>query len=401
MSGAAQRSEVIRHLYVHVPFCPTVCPFCSFEVTERRAGLVDEYLRRIRAEAGELAATYPHRLDTIYFGGGTPSHLRDAELGELVGIIRDAFGWASEVNFEVHPTTASRARLERWVELGFTRLSVGVESLDDAVLARLGRGHGADVARRALELTLDVAASAGSDADGVPRVRVSADVMTAIDGQDVAGDLAAVAASGVDHVSAYTLTIEAGTPFAERGVEVDPEAEAAALDAASEVLGVAGLSRYEVSNHARPGHECRHNLAYWDNAWWSSLGPGASSHLPPTEAQRESAPSVVAVRRSSSGLPAWLAGEEGELDYRDAEGYVVDGVLAGLRRPSGVDLGRLGERVGLGSDAIEARWGPAIGEVVTSGWATVECAGDSVTIVPTAAGTAVLDQVAAAFLDAG
>ncbi len=156
----------------------------------------------------------------------------------------------------------------RWVDLGFTRLSVGVESTDDAVLARLGRSHDAASGMRAVEAAL------------TSGLEVSVDVMTAIEGQDVAADLARVAAEGVDHVSAYVLTIEDGTPFARDRVRVDSDAEVGALDAAETVLGTAGLRRYEVSNHARPGHECRHNLAYWDNRCWLGLGPGAHGHEP-------------------------------------------------------------------------------------------------------------------------
>ena len=393
----------IRHLYVHVPFCPTVCPFCSFEVTERRGGLVAGYLDRIAVEAEALAAQYPHRLETIYIGGGTPSHLRDAELARLFGTIRGAFGdaavgAAAEVTMEVHPATASRRRLERWIELGVNRFSVGVQSFDDAVLDRLGRGHSAAVGRRALELALEVASDAGSTADGLPNVRVAMDVMTAIEAQDPAADLAAAAASGVDHISAYTLTIEPGTPFAAREVEVDPEAEGRALDAASEVLGAAGLVRYEVSNHARRGHESRHNLAYWDNAWWSSLGPGASSHLPPSDADLGVDCDLVAIRRTSAALGPWLDGHPGEVDPRDTEGYVIDGVLAGLRRVTGVDLVELGSKVGLGRDEVESRWGPAVEEVDVKRWVTVERSGGALSLVPTSAGMLVLDQVAAAFL---
>lgn len=390
----------IRHLYVHVPFCPTVCPFCSFEVTERRAGLVDACLRRLEGEAEELGATYPHRLDTLYFGGGTPSHLRDGELETLMATVRGAVGWADEVTLEVHPATVSRARLERWIELGVTRLSVGVESVDDNVLATLGRGHDGHLARRALDLALDVASAAGTDERGMPRVGVSADVMTAIDGQDVRRDLGAVAATGVDHVSAYTLTVEPGTPFAQRGVVVDPDAEAAALDAADEVLGAAGLRRYEVSNHARPGHECRHNLAYWDNAWWSALGPGASSHLPPTDADLDAHPSAVAVRATTPDLARWLTAEECERDPRDAEGYVADGVLAGLRRLAGVDLAELGSRVGLSGAEVVERWGGAVEEVEGKGWVTVRREDGRLEVRPTSVGMVVLDQVASTFLDA-
>src|SRR6478609_7691243 len=113
-----------------------------------------------------------------------------------------------------------------------------------------------------------------------PGVVVSADLMCAIDGQDIGAELARLVALGVDHVSCYTLTIDPGTPFERDGVQVDPDVAADAFGAAGTVLGAAGIARYEVSNHARPGAECRHNLGYWRSDWWLGLGPSASAHLP-------------------------------------------------------------------------------------------------------------------------
>jgi oxygen-independent coproporphyrinogen-3 oxidase len=366
---------VVEHAYVHVPFCPTICPFCSFEVRERRGGAVDAYLTRLGSEIEAALARCEVELRTIYLGGGTPSYLRDDELRRLCDVLRDRLVWATdEVTLEVHPSTATPDRVQRWVDLGITRLSVGVESPDDAVLARLGRSHDGATAMRALELAL------GSG------LEVSADVMTAIDGQAVARDLARVAATGVPHVSAYVLTIEEGTPFARDRVEVDPEAELAALDAADDVLGSAGLRRYEVSNHARPGHECRHNLAYWENRCWLGLGPGAHGHEP------AATPDALTVRRAGRRFDEWLSGVEPELDPRTPEGWLTDAMIAGLRRTGGVDLSDLSRRCGLDAGVTFA---DAIDEVTRAGLATL----DDTRLLATPAGFRVLDQVAAAFVD--
>jgi oxygen-independent coproporphyrinogen-3 oxidase len=370
---------VVEHAYVHVPFCPTICPFCSFEVLERRASAVDAYLERLDHDAAAAADRCELELRTIYLGGGTPSYLRDAELERLCDILRTRLGWATEeVTLEIHPSTVTPDRVTRWVDLGFTRLSVGVESTDDAVLARLGRSHGAAAAMRSLQAAL----ASGLD--------VSADVMTAIDGQDVRADLERVAGEGVGHVSAYVLTIEDGTPFARDEVRVDADAEAEALDAADVVLGRAGLRRYEVSNHARPGQECRHNLAYWDNRCWIGLGPGAHGHEPTNRAGGADE-GAITVRRAQPGFASWLEGEEPELDARTPEGWLTDAMIAGLRRTSGVDLAELSARSGI--DAA-SHFAPAIDEVVTAGLATLEGTG----LRATTGGFRVLDQVAAAFV---
>jgi oxygen-independent coproporphyrinogen-3 oxidase len=418
IDGPAAGSE-IRHAYVHVPFCPTICPFCSFDVVERRAGAVAAYLDGLDREA----ATTVDRLDvaplrTIYLGGGTPSYLRDAEFERLVAVLRRRIGWADEVTLEVHPSTATRDRVRRWADAGVTRLSVGVQSFDDEVLAALGRSHSAADNHRVVEEALDTG------------VTVSLDLITAVPGQDLAGELRAAASTGVDHISAYTLTIEPGTPFARDGVE--PAREREALESAASMFGAVGFDRYEVSNHARGGSRCAHNLAYWDNSWWLGLGPGATAHEPAGGSRAESATGgraewatsgpVVALRRTNPSLDEWLArwspattemgpdpepapasGSESDTrfvlrgatelsrhagqnerasgclsgvscraedrDLRDATGWAVDAVLAGLRRTEGVDLAVISARSGVDASA---RFGPSVDALVAAGRLTRE-----------------------------
>jgi oxygen-independent coproporphyrinogen-3 oxidase len=374
----ARATTSVRHLYVHVPFCPTICPFCDFHVLERRRGAVDAYLQRLDREAAETAERFslqPGDLDTVYLGGGTPSHLRDDELERLVDFVRRRLGWArAEATLEVHPSTVRPGRPERWRALGFTRLSVGLQSTDDRVLRFLGRPHDAAAGLAALDAARRV--------DGV---EVSADLITAVPGQDVERDLRAVAGRGVDHLSAYTLTIEPGTPFARDGVEVEAEAEARALRLAAVVLAEHGLERYEVSNHARPGAESDHNLGYWRNEWYLGLGPSAAAYEPVRTADP---PGVRGWRRTNPTFEAWLAGAPAELEAVTGRDVVADGLLVGLRLREGVDLARLTEQAGLDVDVLA---GEALARLQRRGW--IERAGTIVRASPE--GLTVLDQVAA------
>jgi oxygen-independent coproporphyrinogen-3 oxidase len=400
---------VIRHAYVHVPFCPQVCPFCSFHVVQRRPGAVAAYLARLDTEAADVTSRFDIALDTTYLGGGTPSSLRVDELATLLGSLRRRFGsLGDEVTLEIHPATASAERFAAWRDLGVTRFSIGLESTDDAVLARLGRAHSAADGLAAVEWALAaVGGTAGST--------VSVDLMCAIEGQDVGAELDRIVALGVDHVSCYTLTIEEATPFERDGVEVDPDVAADAFDAAGSVLGAAGIARYEVSNHARAGHECRHNLGYWRSDWWLGLGPSAAALLPPrlslarthSRSVLRAAPDlgplaeqnggetddVVGVRAINARLDRWLEGAPPEVEALDGPAFVADALVAGLRPVDGVDLAELSVRTGVD---VAATYGQAIVELVGDGLATF----DGTRLAATSAGMRVLDRVTARLLDA-
>ncbi len=313
-------------LYVHVPFCPTICPYCAFHAVRRTPGAVAAYLDRLRADARALAPRLAP-LETLYFGGGTPSYLRERELVALLDLglplAEDA-----EVTLEANPGTLNRKRVELLKALGVNRLSIGVQSFQDPVLRALGRAHRRKGALRAVEEAL----AAG--------FRVSVDLILGLPGQDVEEDLRTAARLGVGHVSAYTLIPEPGTPLGER-TEPDPDREAEALAAASAILGEAGLFRYEVSNFARPGEEARHNRVYWRMAFWAALGPAAASHEP------ADAPGVYAVRRTNPPLFRWLAGERPKEEAVPPLEHAKEALMMGLRAREGVDLGQLEARTGL------------------------------------------------------
>lgn len=340
-----------RSLYLHVPFCPAICPYCDFHKMLRNEGLVEAYLARLEHEARALAERFPGPLDTIYLGGGTPSHLTDPELERLVGALDRAWGFPArlETTLEADPKTFDRARLQRFRELGFDRVSIGLQSSQDEVLRFLGRQHDG---REGLLAVEDALASG---------LRVSADLITAVAGQDAERDLHALAATGVPHVSVYTLTIEGNTPFARRGVRVDEDRAADDYELAAEVLAGYGLERYEVSSHARPGEESRHNQAYWHGDHFLALGPSAASFVP--------AAGALGARRTNGPLKAWLRGDAPTEERVEADDYVLEVLMTGLRTRRGVDLERLRERSGV--DAA-ARFAPVLEEAERHGLLTRE-----------------------------
>ena len=320
-----------RSLYVHVPFCPKICPYCDFHKMRRHEGLVSAYLERLERELEALYARYAEaKLDTVYFGGGTPSHLSDTELARIVSVFEHTWGWPAqlETTLEADPLTFDAARLKAFKALGFNRLSIGLQSTQDAVLRFLGRQHSGREGLRAVTAALE----AGFD--------VSADLITAVPGQEAAKDLHALAATGVPHVSVYSLTIEPHTPFALRGVRIDEEKDAEDYALAQRILPRYGLERYEVSNHARPGHESRHNQVYWQGEYYLAAGPSAASFEP------AEAPSI-GCRRVNAPIKAWLQGAAPELHPVDAETFVDEMLLTGLRTARGVDLERLAARTGI------------------------------------------------------
>jgi putative oxygen-independent coproporphyrinogen III oxidase len=383
-SRAENTVTLIPHLYVHVPFCPTICPYCDFHVLERRAGLVEAFLTELENDARVLSEQYGGtELTTLYVGGGTPSFLRDHELERLAGIIHKYFGWANgEATLEVNPGTVNTSRARLWRELGFTRASVGVQSTQDAVLKFLGRTHDAKQALLALETLLEAG------------FQVSSDAITAVPGQNVELDLRILGALGLEHISCYTLTIEEGTAFFRAGVKVRAEDEERSLELAESVLAEFGLVRYEVSNHARPGFESKHNIAYWQNRFYYGLGAGAAGHYPNLEFDSGNLPlelQVIAYRRTNPHLSNWLTGERGEIEPVTRESFVTDALFSGLRLLSGVNLENISTRAGLNASDYFA---PQFEKLVSQG--LLEFEGEFVHA--TTNGLWVLNQVVSEFL---
>ena len=274
-----------RAFYLHIPFCVARCRYCDFATTAVRHGdaLIGAYVEALRALVGRVGnAGLLGRVETAYVGGGTPT-MAGGALAGLASEVRDACRAAGtplgEFSSEANPESLDAELARELADAGLTRISLGVQSLDNGELARLGRAHDRNSALRAAR----AAREAGLD--------LSCDVMCAIPlqtSESLAQTLRGVLEAGVSHVSCYPLMVEEGTPLwraCESGQEAWPEddAEADLMVAAERVLTQAGLARYEVASYARPGHACHHNIAYWTGRSYLGLGTSAASMVTPPE----------------------------------------------------------------------------------------------------------------------
>jgi oxygen-independent coproporphyrinogen-3 oxidase len=314
-------------VYVHVPFCSTTCEYCAFYQVRPEGDDLARYLREMEREFS-LVET-PLRAGTVFWGGGTPGLLPAKHLAELCALVRRNLAAApTEWSVELAPGTVTRDRLAALRDGGVTRISLGVQSLQPELLAALGRRHTKEQALRAYELVR--AAGFAS---------VNLDLIFAVPGQDAAGwrrDLAAAVALAPDHISTYCLTFEEDTALfvklSEGKVKLDVEKEAAFYEATWDELGAAGFAQYEISNYARPGHACRHNLNTWAMQEWLGFGPsGASQHA----GWRYQNPPDLAAWRADLG-----AGKRGTMDRTalTPELMAADTLIFGLRCNAGVDL---------------------------------------------------------------
>jgi len=333
-------------LYVHVPFCAAKCPYCHFYsegltaagLRTWREGLKKEAEAAAAAEAGGL------RFDTLYLGGGTPSLLGPEEVAEVRSLAGDrSSAGIAEFTLEANPCGAGAALLGGWRDAGVTRLSVGVQSFDEAILRTLGRPHSAGEALRFCRAARD----AGFDV-------LAVDLMTGIPGETAEGAARTVRTLlelEPDHVSLYFLENVEGLPL-EAEVARRPVDEDAAVEIfrrTRDTLQDAGLRQYEISNFARPGKECRHNLKYWRYEPFLGLGPSACSHI---ERRRWS---------NRASLGEWSEALErgqsprAEVVELDAAGAAREALVFGLRLVEGVDLRALGERFGVDITALHGR----------------------------------------------
>ncbi len=285
-------------VYIHWPYCARICPYCDFNVYRDR-GRDAEKRALAEAIAVDLEAqsrmTGPRRLASIFFGGGTPSLMTPDQVAQIIDLCRRLWpqGDALEISLEANPTDAEADRFAALSQAGVNRLSLGVQSLDDAQLAFLGRNHSATEAHRAAILARRLFA------------RLSIDLIYALPGQTEAGWRSALNHAvdlGAEHISPYQLTIEQGTAFdraVRRGRQAPVESELAArlYDATQEVLSLRGYSAYEVSNHALgEAARSRHNLVYWRGEDYIGVGPGAHGRLTTPEGRlaTEAVPAVGA-----------------------------------------------------------------------------------------------------------
>lgn len=319
--------------YVHVPFCARVCPYCDFAVVAGRDDVTGRYFAALEAEIAAEPAWRP--LDAVFVGGGTPSHVPAHHLAGVLARLDQRFGLApgAEVTLEANPEDWSPERSSALREAGFDRVSFGVQSFDADVLAYLGRRHTPEQAEAAVRVagatgfrSVAVDLIMGSPGESLDSWKHTVD--TAID-------------LGVDHVSTYTLTVERGTPLgravAGGAAAPDPDHQADEYDYAATALAAAGLDRYEVSNHARRGYECRYNLIVWAQGEYLAFGMGAHGHREGTRTWR--------VRRLDAYLDRVERGGSGVQDSETLDGVARERerLFVGLRRAAGVVAGDFGE----------------------------------------------------------
>jgi oxygen-independent coproporphyrinogen-3 oxidase len=338
-----QRADAFG-VYLHWPFCLSKCPYCDFNSHVRHAA-IDE-ARYIRAFAAEIAATaqrIPGRtVSTMFFGGGTPSLMQPSTVAAILDAVAKHWTIAPdvEITLEANPTSVEAERFRGYRAAGVNRVSMGVQSLDDRVLKELGRMHSADEALAAIAVARSVFE------------RYSFDLIYARPGQapeSWSAELSRAIAQAAEHLSLYQLTIEPETAFhalqsAGKLVVPDSDASRELYDLTIETCARAGLPAYEISNHARPGAECRHNLVYWRGAEYAGIGPGAHGRLNVGNARiataTEKRPETWLMRVESLGHG--VIDDESLTREERADEYL----LMGLRLAEGIDPARFRELSG-------------------------------------------------------
>ena len=328
--------------YIHVPFCRHRCGYCDFSLVAGRDDLIDRYFQALARELSRVGQRL--MLDTLYFGGGTPSHLGPDGIRQLFAILADATvtNAGAEVSLEANPLDVTIDFVAAARDCGVNRVSLGGQSLDAATLASLDRDHVPDDVRRAVDRLLSAACT------------VSVDLMIAAPGQSLAAverDLEAVKSLGVQHVSVYCLTWEKGTNFdslRQKGMlhRAEESLECDMFEATIDRLEAAGFEHYEVSNFARAGFRCRHNEAYWDCRPWEAFGPGA--------ARFDGRTRITNHRSTQAWMTRVLSGEDftGDCDAMTQEQAARERVVVGLRRRDGVDREAFEQSSGFSLDAI-------------------------------------------------
>jgi len=334
-----------RAAYLHVPFCAHRCGYCNFTLVAGRDDLIEAYLSALETELSWLGE--PRPVETLFLGGGTPTHLPAPALAHLLAIVARWFPLASggEYSVEANPIDIDAARVEALAQAGVKRVSLGAQSFDAAKLALLERDHRAEHIVAAVERLRPFVSS------------LSLDLIFGAPGESLIAwqaDLEAALALKPDHLSTYGLTFERGTTFWSRRLHgalasVDEEAERAMYCHTIERLGEAGFEHYEVSNFARPGHRCRHNETYWAAASYYAAGPGAARYV---DGRREvnHRSTTTYIRRVLSGQSPVAEAEQLDDTMRAREALVL-----AMRRLRGVERQAFARQTGFEVDRLIGR----------------------------------------------
>lgn len=327
-------------LYIHWPFCVSKCPYCDFNSHVRDSVDEDAWQRALLTDMAHEAAVTPGRpLSSIFFGGGTPSLMPPRTAAALIAAAERHWGFTPdiEITLEANPSSVEAARFADLASAGVNRVSLGLQALDNRALRFLGRAHDVDEALAAL----NTAQSSFT--------RTTFDLIYARPGQSEAdweAELARALGFGTGHLSLYQLTIEPGTRFEtmvrrNEFIPADPDHAATLFEITQYMTNAAGIPAYEISNHARPGQESRHNLTYWRYGDYVGIGPGAHGRRDATATLRHRKPEnwIEAVARNGHGLKSE--------DVLPPSDQAAEALLMGLRLGEGVDLEKIGLSTGI------------------------------------------------------
>lgn len=346
--------DMTRAAYIHVPFCRHHCGYCNFTLVAGRDDLIAAYLQSLAKELSWLQE--PHEVDTLFFGGGTPTHLPPRELAELLPLVKRWFPLAPgcELSVEANPIDLDDARCQVLAEGGVTRVSLGAQSFRASKLKVLERDHSPDQIEIALAAARGFAQSVSLDLIfGTPAETLD----------EWRHDLEAAVALAPDHISTYCLTYERGTNFWSRLgrgelSRAEEETEGEMYELAIETLTAAGFEHYEVSNFARPGHRCRHNEAYWTGQSYFAAGPGAARYVGGRREMNHRSTTTY-IQRVLSGQSPVAESEELSPEDRARERLVF-----ALRRLEGISLSQFERETGYPVNALA---GSALGRLVEHG----------------------------------
>lgn len=347
-------------IYVHIPFCPSKCGYCAFASWPVAGHHPESYLAALAREIEfyrEQEWSRGRVFDSLFLGGGTPTILNGEQLSRLLVHLRASFTFSpeAEISVETNPNTVDAAKLAALAAAGVNRLSIGIQSFDDRTLQRIDRSHTAAQGEEALLLARNAGFS-----------NLSLDLIYGLPDQTPADwrqTLARAVALHPEHLSVYQLSLDSGSRFAERAASgklalPDEESETAMAEETVRYLARAGFERYEISNYAKPGHRCRHNLNYWHNNSWLGLGAAAVGSLDGLRFRNEADPECYQ-RCWEKGHPAWV-----EAEGLDRERYFRETVIMGLRLLDGLDPAELRNRFGI---EVREYYGETLAQLVAKG----------------------------------
>lgn len=347
-------------LYIHIPFCVRKCLYCDFLSFPAGEETQERYVAQLINEITAMGAIYAsdYQVVSIFLGGGTPSILHAEQTSRILQAVKTSFKWAAdaEVTTEANPGTVDLEKLQVYLASGINRLSLGLQSTEDRELKALGRIHTFDEFKKSYALAREA---------GFTNINV--DLMSALPGQTEAsyrGTLETVLALNPEHISAYSLIIEEGTPFYDRCEELDlpdEDEERTMYHDTKTILRERGYERYEISNYARPGYECRHNIGYWTGVSYLGLGLGASSYIGGERFMSEPDLSAYLLTESSAF--------SGRRHHRDChlqtqKEQIEEFMFLGLRLTDGVSDAEFQRRFGI---SLKSAYGPVITRLIKNG----------------------------------